>query len=332
MDKSAERILFDHVYGRVKDWEVVPSEAPDFLCKRNGSTVLGVEVTELWQNESLARLNYIGDYALDLLDGGNFRHKDDKKTLKVGPIKYLPGGQEDKAFEVNAIGLDIPGRKERVSLLEEIIKSKAQKASTYAEICPEIDLLIADSSNLFTFDKYEEIFYPISLFANRPTIMDSSFREIFLTTKTKEAKKEVFIPLKLNLFFEDIFLFEGLVAERRDLKRQWKKAFQVILSCMCLSGYGELPTCIENDEFGIIVGCHLYSYSSAGRQIRDCLPIPEKLVPGVTIRQISSDAGKSALKIASKFLEKRRDREARIPLYFEAGSGIPAAGGQNQID
>ena len=111
MDKQAELKLFHHIYGYAKDWDVIPFEAPDFLCYRDGSTVLGVEVAELWHNESAPRLKNIKGYALDLLGGGSYRHKDDKNNVKVEVVKYTPKGEENKAKEINAIIHEMPNLK-----------------------------------------------------------------------------------------------------------------------------------------------------------------------------------------------------------------------------
>lgn len=76
MDKEAEYKLFKYVYGAIDDWHIKPSESPDFICFKNSSPVLGAEVTELYHSESDARLKKIKNYTLELLNGGDYRHRE----------------------------------------------------------------------------------------------------------------------------------------------------------------------------------------------------------------------------------------------------------------
>ncbi|MDO8142843.1 MAG: hypothetical protein Q6358_15195 [Candidatus Brocadiales bacterium] len=87
MNKDEEKTLFDQVYPQTDDWVVTSSEAPDFLCYRNGEVYLGVEVTELFLHEGDARLKKVKSYALNLIDGGKVVHKYDRKNIKVEKIK-----------------------------------------------------------------------------------------------------------------------------------------------------------------------------------------------------------------------------------------------------
>lgn len=318
MDKQAELKLFRYIYGQDKDWNIIPYESPDFLCDRDGTRILGVEVTKLWHTESAARLKNLEGYALDLLDGGKYRHKNDKNNLKVDIVKYTPQGEEDKAKEINAIIYEMPNFKERVSLLEVAIKSKEDKASTYITTCPVVDLIIEDASSLFWFEKYENIFHPISRFVNRSSIINSSFREIFVITQTKENKK-VYIPLKLNLFAEDIAIFEKFVVDSGNFHGSGRggKAFKVVLYCLFLSSYGNICTHTEGKGFGIIVGSHLYLYTGHGKHIRDYSTMPERLISGTIIKDILHNVGETEIKMANEFLEERKKCRAHMPLYFE---------------
>lgn len=318
MDKQSELKLFHYIYGQDKDWNIISSESPDFLCNRDGATVLGVEVTELWHTESAARLKNLEGYALDLLDGGKYRHKDDKDNMKVEVVKYTPKGKEDKAKEINAIIHEMPSLKEKVSLLEDAMKSKEDKISAYIKNCPVVDLIIEDASSLFWFEKYENIFHPISGFVNRSSIINSPFREIFLIIKTKENKK-VYMPLKLNLFVEDIAIFEKFVINSGNFHGSGRggKTFEVVLYCLLLSSYGNICTHTEGTGFGIIVGCHLYLYTGHGKHIQDYSTMPERLVPSDRIKDILHNVGETEIKMANEFFKERKKYRVHMPLYFE---------------
>lgn len=55
--------------------------------------MLDAEVTELYHSESDARLKKIKNYTLELLNGGDYRHKEDKENIKVEGIKQKIEGQ-----------------------------------------------------------------------------------------------------------------------------------------------------------------------------------------------------------------------------------------------
>ena len=176
MEKTFELQLFSYVYGHANHWNVVSSEAPDFLCILNGKTVLGVEITELLGTETDARLRKIGGYALDLCAGGDFLHKDDPKNIAVEVVKYMPQGKEDQAKDVTAIVQEIPRFDKRVSLLQETISFKESKFPSYLASCSNIDLVVEDASNLFWFEEYKDFFYQFSSFIDRAKLINSPFR------------------------------------------------------------------------------------------------------------------------------------------------------------
>jgi hypothetical protein len=97
MSKNIERRIFDQVYGKTPGWTVRPHESPDFLCRRSDIVILGVEVTEYFHSESDARLQRIPGYAKELLGVRRYRHSNDKNSLRVEKITYLPGAIRPKA-------------------------------------------------------------------------------------------------------------------------------------------------------------------------------------------------------------------------------------------
>ena len=213
MDKQLEQKIFKYVYGRYDGWHVSHSESPDFICIKNNIPVLGSEVTELYLSECDARLKNIKNYTLDLLNGGKFRHKDDKKLIRIEKVKYIRRGEDDGPF-INAIINEIPKIDKRVELLTKAIRIKESKVKTYLKSCPRVDLLVHDSSGLFHFERYQDLFFSLSHFINRNEIISSKFREIYLITSKYEGFSKhsiVIVPLKLNLFAEDITLLEELL-------------------------------------------------------------------------------------------------------------------------
>lgn len=319
MDKSLELKLFKYVYGKPNWWQVIPSEAPDFLCVKDGERVVGVEVTELFTDQSDARLNKIDGYSLHLLNGRDFLHKDDKDNIKVDRVKYIKKGETDGP-EINAIIKEMPNFLTKASLLCATIENKEIKVEKYLESCSVVDLIINDASNLFWFDKYEDMIIPLSNIIKRQIIINSKFREIYLMT-TNKGNSKIKVPLKLNLFAQDITIIEKLVSK-------WKKengvsdpakAITVLLYCLYKSGYSTLVLTSENNEMGLIIGSHLYLYTKDGRNIRDYSTIQEQLPAGKKISEIEDDVTSSDKEIAEKILKDKHNYKCCLNLFMKVG-------------
>jgi len=320
MDKSLELKLFEYIYGLPTDWNVISTESPDFICIKSGSPVLGVEITELFTNETDARLDKIDGYSLALLNGGDFRHKEDKENIKVDRVKYIKKGNDDGP-EIDAIIHELPNFSQRANLLIKTIIEKEGKAEKYLESCSKVDLIINDASRLFWFEKYENIFFPLSRLIDRQVIIDSKFREIFLITACKK-NSIIKIPLKLNLFAEDINILEKLIVDSKSKKKigDPKKAIILLLHCLYKSGYKNITVKTEDGCIGLIVGSHLYLYAKNGKEIRDYSTIPEQLSTGEFIDESASDLSASEKKIAFKILKDRKNYKCCMSLFIEVGN------------
>jgi hypothetical protein len=84
LKKKKERRIFDLVYADRSFDEIKDFESPDFLVRSFPRTpYFGVEVTEQYLTETNARIDNISGYSGQLLDGGAFKHKDDRKVLDI---------------------------------------------------------------------------------------------------------------------------------------------------------------------------------------------------------------------------------------------------------
>jgi hypothetical protein len=314
MDKLRESKLFEYVYGHCKDWSVKTHESPDFVCSRNNTPILGVEVTELYHNETDARLKNLDGYGLSLLGDGDFRHKQDKKNIRVELIKYFKKG-DTKGREIKAIIQEPPSLAQSISILGNTIKTKESKIVTYLQVCPEVDLVIDDASYLLRFDKYEDLFRPLSKLMNRLTIVNSRFREIFLIIKNNQ-NMIVRIPLKLNLFVEDVMIFEHLIRALKE-SRSTKDSFLILLCCLCQSGYKDIRIKSIDGGIGLVVGNYLYLYSKTGKVIRDYTTIPEQAPKGELISETIRNAGEIQRQVTNTLVKERSDFKCCAPLFFE---------------
>jgi hypothetical protein len=316
VNKSLELSLFNSVYGGVMDWQVLQSESPDIVCIRNDSKILGVEITELWRNETQARLINVKNYAFNILRGGVYCHKNDVKNLRVEDIKYVPNGEEDKSIDLRAIISAVPNIRERVSLLETRLKAKEDKTPIYLAESPSVDLIVRDSSELFCFQEFEEIYVPISLFADRMAILNSSFREIFLVTGTKD-NEQVYIPLKLNLFMEDIIRLENSLFTSGNFEGldMFERIETIMYSLSSLS-YTKLRISLDKEGLGFLIGCCLYQYSSLGKHIYDYSTRPDNVPPSASLDEALGTIGSKIITVAEQILNQKRQVRKFFPLYF----------------
>ncbi len=320
MDKLRESKLFEYIYGYPHNWVVTPLEAPDFICFRNNIPVLGVEVTELYQNQSDARLKNIDGYALNLLDGGNYRHKKDKKQLPVNEVDIIDKA-DNKVTDrkIKAIIQELPSLPKRIIALEKTIEIKEKKLPIYEKTCREIDLIIDDVSNIFFFNTYEILFSFLSLSSNKHKIISSHFREIFLVTINKQ-QKIIRIPLKSSLFLEDAMIFEEFIFKGPITRKYDKsKLFSMLLYCLSQLGYDKIRTKTIDGDIGLAVGSYLYLYSQKGKRILDHRLFPEQLSNINLILTLIGNLTEAEKKDAETVIKKRLGFKCCIPLLAEVG-------------
>lgn len=315
MKKTEELLHFHEVYSTGANWKVTPWEGPDFLCQKHNTTVLGVEITELFAHETDARIKKIDGYALALLNGAKFRHKDDPRNIKVEKAKFSSkdGGNER---EINGIFHEKPSLKQSVALLHQAVEYKQKRLEAYLESCSVIDLIVHDSSNLFWFDEYRKFFSPFSHFVNRRRFMESGFREIFLVTYSKDEK--VLIPIKMNLFAEDAFILEKLVKEwaKAQAVKDPRRLFLILLSCMSEVGYQDLSAYIDCGNVGIVVASNVYLYSKNGKRILDYRTMPEQVPKGDRLGEALDDMDNQDKEIVREITMKRTELSCCVNLLF----------------
>lgn len=291
---------------------MVPSESPDFVCFKDGRPFLGVEVTKLYRDESHARLKEIGGYALNLIEGGNYRHKADKKRIRVEQIQYQ-GADGSESRNIMGIFDEGISYKDAVAILMEQIIDKINKVHTYLNKCQFVDLIIHDASSMFSFEDYKIIGSQLSAYLDKKVLFSSEFREIYLLT-LKRDKTPVKIPIKLNLFAEDIFILEKLIHSDKLLIEQ-AQAFALLFSCLKECGYGDLEVETESEVLSIIVGSHRYTYTKKGKTISECsteIQFPDK---NKTINDYSRNASDEIVRQTQALLLKRKKMSCHLDLF-----------------
>lgn len=315
MNKDDERRAFDQAYRSHDQWAITPSESPDFICLRDNKPVLGVEVTELWQHETDARLSKISGYFGSLLDGGQVVHKDDRVVAKVETIQLVPKDSLEPIAEVPAIMRKHPSPAERAKLLDTVLAGKESRIPDYLGRCGHVDLLVDDRSMLFWSSDFEQLIRPISSDSVRERVTKSGFREIFLLTYAEEGRR-VRVPLKASLLMEDLVVLEELLSEEASaLSDQLYSAscsspiaVSVLIAALehlC----GVLPAaCVEEGRLGVSIGCMTLHWTSQGKVIRDYTCMPEQIVFAADRLSSASDVDGLARTIA----ERRSGHQATV--------------------
>ncbi|MFK3648018.1 hypothetical protein ACI2IY_06210 [Lysobacter enzymogenes] len=307
MDKDDERQVFDQVYRPHDQWKVAPCEVPDFICLRDDKPVLGVEVTELWQHETDARLSKVSGYFGSLLDGGEVIHKDDRVIAKVETIQIVPHDSLEPIAEVPAIMRKHPSPAERARLLGAVLEAKEKRSSDYLNRCDHVDLVIDDRSMLFLFSDFEQLIRPISGDSIRKRVTSSCFREIFLLTHPEKGGR-VRVPLKASLLMEDLIVLEELLSEEApELSDQLYStpfsnhiAVSVLVTALEIVNGTSPATCTEEGQPGISLGCVTLHWTNQGKVIRDYTCMPEQVAFTKDQLLLSSDASSIVERIAAR--------------------------------
>lgn len=128
MDKSEERKVVEMVFGGHPHIAIEESERPDFICRIPDRIEFGIEVTDFFLSESVARLRRIPNYAMDSLKNKAYRHKDDKNRIRVEKVIYRSGNTGEER-EIEAIVGESYTIDDVVSRIKSSIESKIDKAT-----------------------------------------------------------------------------------------------------------------------------------------------------------------------------------------------------------
>ncbi len=210
--KREERRIFDLVYGDRSFNEVKDSETPDFLVRYfPDKSYFGVEVTEYYLNETNARLDNIPDYTGQLLNGKDFKHKDDSKVLDVAEIDIINKDGSTHVKNVSSIIQEVPPPNKCAYDVAERIISKAGLLNASKQNLSHTNLIISDKSGLLRLIKKRD-FYRIYFIPELiKAISTALFREIFLVTILQD--EHVYIPLKMIHLLAEAYLFNGVIVQ-----------------------------------------------------------------------------------------------------------------------
>ncbi len=221
--KRAQEIAIVEMVFNPDDFdEVEAGERPDFTLRRTPASLpFGVEVTQLFPNESLARLNLVHGYHHRLWSGLPHLHRDDKDVLRSVTVQVEDSEGNIKATDIPAVIIENTDDG-FVAGLNRTLAAKAAKEYDQTGLS-HIDLVVLDWYGA----KFDPADYFTSRFFDQDTrdlLRESPFREVHLVIAVTEAAKdpiaphehEVYrvMPLQLLLIVDRIFVTGKMIDEQ----------------------------------------------------------------------------------------------------------------------
>lgn len=210
--KERERDILRLVYDESGFSEVRQQENPDFILRRAGSeSGFGVEVTELFETESHARIRVYPRYVTELLAGSSVMHKDDLTNLKVEQVTITDRGGREKAKDVPAIFRPTPTRDAHILALHGVVVRKSKRVGEYLSGLTHVNLIV--------FDRFDREWGPSDDLRSqdfltsemKEALYGTGFREIFFVTHVAPTKRQV-VHLRMLLLVSELYLFCAAVA------------------------------------------------------------------------------------------------------------------------
>lgn len=278
MKKIQERLILDSVYGDGLGWSVEASESPDFLCRRDGEVVLGVEVTEYFSSDTSARLRHLPGYGSSLINGGRYRHKADKKELRVDLVSVLSEAGGVKASDIPALTSTLSPMSHQFDRLTAMVQAKASKHPLYVNKASVVDLVVGDTGYAFWHKEYEFFYSHFCQNPLRTAVVESPFREVFLLTRCDAAC--VFMPLKASAFVEEVLLLREAYWNHNP-QGSFQKLFRVLVAALAEAGFATAVVSREGKaaltvRYGSVDVC----FGTGGLRIRDYAALPEREANG----------------------------------------------------
>lgn len=260
-NKNKKRVdewrIFNFVYGSRTNLTVMHEDKPDFWIKNECGDHFGVEVTQLFINESDARLKKIKGYSSDLLESRNYRHKDDKDNLTIDNIEII--SKDNNRTETVAIIQELPDREKYLSIIANSLIEKNQQLQHYNKDLNYHNLIIDDNLTCLSLQSKETFYNFIISDEISNLLIDSNFHEVFLVTTL--LNERLYFPLKRILLLSNILLFEEVLKElyqSDDISE--RKYFNWLGEFLIWLGFKNVTMRNSNAEFEL-------KYSSTGYMI-----------------------------------------------------------------
>ena len=205
--------MFNAVYRSRMPARVFPNERPDFLVRLAAeSAEFGVEVTEFFDSEVEARLQRLPGYVGELLDGGDIRHKEDRRHLTVDKVSLRDADGTVRHSDVPAVIRQVPNLETCSRKVADLIRAKNTRLGDVPCSLSHVNLIVADRTGLLTHLEPASFYQLYSGPELRQAVRCCKFREVYFVTSFKTG--EAYVPLKLLVTLASLFFFHPVVTQR----------------------------------------------------------------------------------------------------------------------
>ncbi len=147
--KNIERNILQLIY-KPSEYSIIEFEKPDFILEDKNGNKFGVEITQLFLDESSARLKNKPNYLNDIIQN-NKLDKRDVGILNVGEIVAIDdNGNEIPETRSMGVSQDLPQSPNRIEVLKKLVSSKNYKLVKYDKRVQFIDLIIYNDGSFIS--------------------------------------------------------------------------------------------------------------------------------------------------------------------------------------
>lgn len=226
--KDRELAILRTVYSSDQLGSVESHERPDFLVslRRSNPLFFGVEVTEFYLSESVARLKNISGYMTEIFEHGSYRHRADREAIKIENVVHTRHG-ETEGRTLRGLVQRIPEVREQLRRIAVEIDHKGRTVRSGAKAA-HVNLIILDHWNRWGNLGTDSV-CRILVSAHVPrAVWRSPFREVFFVTEVLHHGW-VYIPLAHLSLVEEVFMAQPVIApllgDSGDRQRAFLAAF-----------------------------------------------------------------------------------------------------------
>lgn len=169
----------EHLF-RIRD-----RERPDFSIATVDGREFGVEITEFFANESIARLKKMPGYVDRIVHKQEYAHESDRQIMSVVQAEIQ---QPDGSWAQADMGVftEVPNIAEQIKILDSLISDKSKDAAEYNYNGP-IVLLVRDSNNLVSSVPDNKRPALLNHLSHLQSIVGSTFSDIILSWQSSEG-------------------------------------------------------------------------------------------------------------------------------------------------
>lgn len=300
--------IFNSIYANRKDLSIDLKDKPDVWVTNNIGKKFGVEITQIYTNESSARLENLPNYLSDLIGGGKFKHKDDKDHIIVDEITII---DKENNLKLNDTAVITQGINEEkyYSLIEERIKEKDKKSIYYDKELNYYNLIIEDNTSGLNF-KLDTVINHFSKRSISRTILESCFKEIYLIVFIGNEK--YYLALRNGIYVYNLFLFDTIINKLYNLDSITEELYySFLIEFLNFRNFKNLHIIKNEDNWEIIfsnIGFNLGENSINMKLYEIYLP-KEAFIAKITSNFITNEVEELIMEIEKKF-------ELHSPLAF----------------